>query len=111
VHWIGMDVHDVGDLRRPLEPGMAFVMEPGVYIRQAALDALPDTPENRELKEKIAPAFETYKGIGIRVEDSFLLTDSGLVCLSAAVPRTVEEVEAFLAREGAGAKGGTDRTR
>ncbi|MPY86993.1 MAG: M24 family metallopeptidase [Luteitalea sp.] len=101
VHWIGMDVHDVGDLRRPLEPGMAFVMEPGVYIRQGALDALPDTPENRRFKEKVAPTFEKYEGIGIRVEDSFLLTDSGLVCLSAAVPRTLEEVEAFLVREGA----------
>lgn len=110
VHWIGMDVHDVGDMRRPLEPGMAFVMEPGIYIRQAALDALPDTPENRAFKEKVAPAFKKYEGIGVRVEDSFLLTESGLVSLSATVPRTVEEVEAFMAREGTGAKTTAKRT-
>ena len=40
-HYIGIDVHDVGDARRPLEPGMAFTIEPGIYIRQSALDALP----------------------------------------------------------------------
>jgi Xaa-Pro aminopeptidase len=97
-HWIGMDVHDAGDYKRPLAPGMAFVLEPGVYIREAALDQLPDTPENRTFKEKVKPAVEKYKGIGIRIEDSFLLTDSGLERLSAKVPRTIEEIEAFMRR-------------
>ena len=104
VHWIGMDVHDVGNVARPLEPGMMFVMEPGVYIRQAALDTLPDTPENRAWKEQIAPAFQKYKGIGVRIEDSFLLGESGLVSLSAKVPRTIEEIEAFFAKESSTAK-------
>ena len=99
-HWIGLDVHDVGSYRRPLEPGMAFTLEPGVYIRQAALDQLPDTPENRAFKEKVRPAVEKYRDIGIRVEDSFLLTESGPRRLSAGVPRTVEEIEAFM--KGAG---------
>jgi Xaa-Pro aminopeptidase len=96
VHWIGMDVHDVGDYERPLAPGMAFVIEPGIYVRADALDNLAPTPENRAFIEKVRPAFEKYKGIGVRIEDSFLLTESGLERLSAAVPRTIEEVESFL---------------
>ncbi len=96
-HWIGLDVHDVGDYRRPLEPGMAFTIEPGIYIRDGALDQLPDTPENRAFKEKVRPVVEKYKNIGVRIEDSFLLTPSGPKRLSAKVPRTIEEIEAFLA--------------
>src|SRR4029453_8797902 len=77
--------------------GMAFVIEPGLYIREAALDALEDTPENRAFKEKVRPAVLRYKDIGVRVEDSFLLTETGLVRLSARVPRTLEEIQAFMA--------------
>jgi len=98
-HWIGMDVHDVGDYKRPLEPGMAFVIEPGLYIREAALDNLPQTPENKAFVEKVRPALQKYKNIGARLEDSFLLTESGPKRLSARVPRTIEEIEAFLKRE------------
>jgi len=97
-HWIGLDVHDVGDYRRAFEPGMAFVIEPGLYIREGALDALEDTLENRAFKEKVRPVVLKYKDIGVRVEDSFLLTETGLVRLSARVPRTLEEIEAFMAR-------------
>ena len=96
-HWIGLDVHDVGDYRRPLEPGMTFVIEPGLYIREQALDELEDTPENRAFKEKVKPVVAKYKDIGVRVEDSFLLSETGLVRLSARVPRTLEEIEAFMA--------------
>ena len=95
-HWIGIDVHDVGDTRRPLEPGMAFVIEPGIYIRESALDALEKTPENQALIAKVRPAVQKYRDIGVRIEDSFLLTESGLTRLSAKVPRTAEEVEAFM---------------
>jgi Xaa-Pro aminopeptidase len=95
-HWIGMDVHDVGDYEKPLAPGMAFTIEPGLYIRQQALDDLPDNPANREFKAKVAPAVAKYRNIGVRIEDSFLITDLGLKRLSASVPRTIEEVEAWL---------------
>jgi Xaa-Pro aminopeptidase len=96
VHWIGMDVHDVGDYQRPLAPGMTFVIEPGIYVRPQALADLPDTPENRKFKDGVAAAVEKYKMIGIRVEDSFLLTPTGLKRLSATVPRTIDEVEKFM---------------
>jgi Xaa-Pro aminopeptidase len=97
-HFIGMDVHDVGDYTRPLEAGMAFVIEPGLYIREAALEDLEKTPENVAFIEKVRPAVQKYKNIGVRIEDSFLLTPSGLTRLSATVPRTIEEIESFLRR-------------
>jgi Xaa-Pro aminopeptidase len=96
-HWIGMDVHDVGDYRRPLEPGMTFVIEPGIYVRESALDLLEDTPENRAFAEAVRPVVQRYRDIGVRVEDSFLLTADGLEVLSETVPRTVEEIESFMA--------------
>jgi Xaa-Pro aminopeptidase len=98
-HWIGMDVHDVS-IPRPLGPGMAFTIEPGIYIREAALEDLPKTPANAAFAAKVRPMVEKYKNIGVRIEDSYLLTDSGLERLSAGVPRTAEEVEQFLKARG-----------
>ena len=95
-HWIGMDVHDVGVPRRALEAGMAFTIEPGIYIREAALNDLPKTPENAAFVEKVRPMVAKYKNLGVRIEDSYLLTTSGLERLSKSVPRTVDEIEAFL---------------
>ena len=100
IHWIGMDVHDVGDYDRVLAPGMTFVIEPGLYIRQQSLDALPDTPENRAFKTAVAPAVAKYKNIGVRVEDSFALTATGLKTLSAKVPKSIEDLERTLAQPG-----------
>jgi Xaa-Pro aminopeptidase len=97
-HWIGMDVHDVGDYRKPLAAGMTFTIEPGLYIRPAALENLPDTPENRAFIEKVKPAVERFKNIGVRIEDSFLLTEKGLVNLSQKVPRTVADIERVMGR-------------
>jgi Xaa-Pro aminopeptidase len=99
LHWIGMDVHDVGT-KRTIEPGMAFVIEPGIYIREAALEALPKTAENAAFIEKVRPLVAKYKNIGVRIEDSFLFTEKGLERLSAGVPRTLDEVEQFMKRTG-----------
>ena len=95
-HYIGIDVHDVGERTRPLQPGMAFVIEPGIYIRQSALDTLPMTPDNRALLDKIQPAVKKYQDIGVRIEDAFLLEENGLRRLTAPVPRTIEEIETFM---------------
>ncbi len=95
-HYIGIDVHDVGERTRPLQPGMAFVIEPGIYIRQSALEALPMTADNRALVDKIQPAVKKYLDIGVRIEDAFLLEEDGLRRLTASVPRTIEEVESFM---------------
>ena len=95
-HWIGMDVHDAGIPRRPLEAGMAFTIEPGIYIREAALNDLPRTAENAAFIEKVKPIVAKYKDIGVRIEDSYLLTPTGLERLSKSVPRSVEEIEAFM---------------
>jgi Xaa-Pro aminopeptidase len=96
-HYLGLDVHDVGARTWPLRPGAAFVIEPGLYIRQSALDALPRTPENTAFIEKVGPVVRKYNDIGIRIEDAFILDESGLRHVTASLPRTVEEIEAFMA--------------
>jgi len=95
LHHIGIDVHDV-NTPGPLQAGMTFVIEPGIYIREAALETLPRTPENLAFIEKVRLAVAKYRDIGVRVEDSFLLTATGLERLSEGVPRTVDEIERFM---------------
>ncbi len=97
-HYIGLDVHDVGDSQKELAPGMAFTIEPGIYIRPEALENLPHSEENRAFISGIRAAFEKYRGIAVRVEDSFLLTEAGLECMSGGLPRTIEEVESAMRR-------------
>ena len=89
-----------------LQPGMTFTIEPGLYIRQSVLDALPKTPANLELIAKIQPAVTKYNNIGVRVEDSFVMEAGGVRNLSSAVPKSIAEIEALMrsARTGAGAK-------
>jgi Xaa-Pro aminopeptidase len=96
IHHIGLDVHDVNTGAK-LAPGMAFVIEPGIYIREAALDNLPKTEANAAFIAKVRPLVQKYRNIGVRIEDSFLLTDAGLERLSSRVPRTLAEIEAFMA--------------
>ena len=97
-HWLGMNVHDVGAYGRPLAPGMVFTNEPGIYIREDTLDNLPDTPENKALKDAIRPAFEKYKNIGVRIEDDLLVTETGVEWMTKDLPRKLEDIERFMAK-------------
>jgi Xaa-Pro aminopeptidase len=79
-HWLGLDVHDAGiyfpgGKARPLAPGMVLTVEPGLY---APLDAaVPDA----------------FKGLGIRIEDDVLVTESGFEVLTRAIPKEVADLE------------------
>lgn len=83
-HWLGMDVHDVGDYQvdgewRLLEAGMVMTVEPGIYI----------PPNARGVAKR-------FKGIGVRIEDDVLVTRSGNEVLSAGLPKWPRDVEAFM---------------
>ena len=86
-HHLGIDVHDCAQARREmyydgiLEPGMVFTIEPGLYF---------------QIDDLTVP--EEYRGIGVRIEDDILMTADGPVNLSAGIPRTADEVEAWIAR-------------
>ena len=97
-HWLGMNVHDVGAGARRFEPGMVFTIEPGIYVRPDALDNLPKTPESQKLIDAVRPAFEKYKNIGVRIEDDVVITADGHRNMTAALPRSLQEVEATMAR-------------
>jgi len=84
-HWIGLDVHDVGDYRidgesRLLEPGMVFTIEPGLYI----------APDDTSVAAK-------WRGIGIRTEDDVAVTEDGHEVLTKGLARSADEIEAFMA--------------
>ncbi|HEV2884996.1 MAG TPA: aminopeptidase P family protein, partial [Pyrinomonadaceae bacterium] len=97
-HWLGMNVHDVGNYGTKLEPGMIFTNEPGIYIRPDALDNLPKTRENAAFIAAVRSAFEKYKGIGVRIEDDMLITADGVKWMTEALPRKIVDIEAFIAR-------------
>ncbi len=86
-HWLGLDVHDAGSYRtaegkpRPLEPGMVFTVEPGLYVAGDDEKAPPE-----------------LRGIGIRIEDDILVTEQGHENLTVAIPRAVADVESACAR-------------
>ena len=97
-HWLGMNVHDVGSYEKPMRAGMITTNEPGIYIREDALDYLADTPENKAFLAKIRPAFERYKNIGVRIEDDMLVTETGVEWMTKNLPRKISEIEALMAQ-------------
>lgn len=97
-HWLGMNVHDVGEYSTPFQAGMIFTNEPGIYIRENALDFLPQTAEARAWAEKVRPAFEKYKNIGVRIEDDILVTETGAEWMTKNLPRSMADIEAFMAK-------------
>jgi Xaa-Pro aminopeptidase len=99
-HWIGMNVHDVGGGAK-FEPGMTFTNEPGIYVRLDALDHMPVGWKQEDwdkFKAAVRPAFEKYKGIGVRIEDDMLITDTGVKWMSEALPRKLSDIEDFIAK-------------
>jgi len=94
-HSIGLAVHDPG--QGELQPGAVVTVEPGIYIRPDALEYLPKTPENEKFIAAVRPAFEKYKGIGVRIEDDVLVTDAAPVVISGGIPSKLEDVEASIA--------------
>ncbi|HQR19113.1 MAG TPA: M24 family metallopeptidase, partial [Gemmatimonadales bacterium] len=98
-HGIGLEVHDVGgysySATGSFQRGEVFTIEPGVYVSTALLDMLADTPRNRAFIAKVRGAVERYNNTGIRIEDDYLVTDSGVERLSLA-PREVAEIEAVM---------------
>jgi Xaa-Pro aminopeptidase len=97
-HWLGMNVHDVGNYGSKLEPGMIFTNEPGIYIGPDTLNNLPRTPESEKFIAAIRPAFEKYKNIGVRIEDDMLVTPTGVKWMTEALPRRLADIESFIAR-------------
>jgi Xaa-Pro aminopeptidase len=94
-HGIGVDVHDPLGV---LDPGAAFVIEPGLYIRSDTFARLPKSPATAAFIEKVTPALEKYRDIGVRVEDSFVMTPSGPEMLSGKAPRRTEDIEAVVGK-------------
>jgi Xaa-Pro aminopeptidase len=100
-HGIGLEVHDAGGYSYSptgaFQVGEVFTIEPGVYVSTKLLDMLPDTPRNRAFIAKVRPMVERYNNIGIRIEDNYLVTATGLEHLSKG-PRTAEEIERAMRR-------------
>jgi Xaa-Pro aminopeptidase len=99
-HWLGMNVHDVGGGSK-FVPGAVFTNEPGIYVRLDALDHIPfgwKQEEWEKFKTAVRPAFEKYKGAGVRIEDDMLVTADGVRWMSEALPRKINEIEDFIAK-------------
>ena len=99
-HWLGMNVHDVGGGSK-FVPGVTFTNEPGIYVRPDALDYMPFQWKQEDwdkFKAAIRPAFEKYKGIGVRIEDDMQITADGVRWMSEGLPRKMSDIEDFISK-------------
>ena len=119
-HYLGMDVHDVGDMEgnfsqfmeqtpqesqesRVLEPGMVLTIEPGLYFREKGLEQLyeifggeADSLEIAQFVKEVGPVYEQYMNIGVRIEDDILITTGGNINLSRYAPKEIEDIEQLM---------------
>jgi Xaa-Pro aminopeptidase len=97
-HGLGLDVHDPAQwYTAPNEFGVGdvFTIEPGIYIRPGILDILPDTPRNRAYMDRVRPLLERYANIGVRIEDNYVVTPTGVERLTTN-PRETDEIEKMM---------------
>ena len=98
-HGIGLDVHDPDQAYfGAFQVGSAFTIEPGVYVRGDAVAYLPDTPGNRALRTRLAPVVARYRDIGVRIEDDYFITPTGVERVTEGAPREIAEIEALMAQ-------------
>ncbi|MCG8701161.1 MAG: Xaa-Pro aminopeptidase [Bacteroidales bacterium] len=119
-HFLGLDVHDVGDYGetmavlkqnlvnpkvtgRRLEAGMILTVEPGLYLREKGMQQLFDLYGSEvehhiieEFIQKVTPTYNKYKNIGIRIEDDILITPKGNINLSIDIPKQTNDIEKLM---------------
>ena len=108
-HGIGLEVHDpaqyyTGD--NSFKVGDVTTVEPGLYVDPGFIATFPDTPKNRAMRAKLAAAWKKYDGMGVRIEDDYVVTEHGTEWLSKGAPREIDEVEAMMKRRGPELPGG-----
>jgi Xaa-Pro aminopeptidase len=116
-HGIGLEVHDPAQYDADanlFQPGDVFTVEPGIYVNPGILDGLPDTPRNRAMIARLRPVMQRYVNVGVRIEDDYLVTETGVERISSGVPRDADAVEALMAEPspplpGGGTCGGAGR--
>lgn len=96
-HGIGLEVHDPEQYyySGTIAAGSAFTIEPGIYVRENLMEILPKTPRNEQFVTAVRATHERYKNIGVRIEDSYVVSAAGVEWVSR-VPREMDEVEAAM---------------